>query len=207
MSPLKRWFFLLLAALLFLALSFTMAACRAQPVMTELALDLVTDCVSKTIYDSVNEIMAREQVTYRELVTLEKDDEGEITAVLTNIAAINLLQSQVSNTILAGLEDSERTAIGIPLGNLFGGTFLSGRGPDIPVRILAVTDLTTGFRNDFAVAGINQTLHTIYLTIDVSVSILMPGTYSSETVSSEVSIAETIIVGEVPSTYAEFGGK
>ena len=199
--------FSLFAAVLVLVLaSLGYAAYRAKPLLTEMAIGTVTDVVNETINDSVIHVMSEEELAYRELVTLEKNAAGEITAIFTNIARINILQSEISNKILSGLTDGELTTIRIPLGNLFGGPLLSGRGPNVPIRILSVSSLSTGFRNDFAVAGINQTRHTIYLTVDVTVSVLMPGTITSETISSEISIAETIIVGSVPSAYADLGG-
>ena len=60
------------------------------------------------------------------------------------------------------------------------------------------------FRNEFTSAGINQTKHRILLDVDVYVSILLPGFYTSTKVSSEVAVAETVIVGSVPETYTYF---
>jgi len=198
--------FLLLLILLTSLVLFLIAARRASPLLTEMAIGTVTDIVNIAINDAVIRIMSQEEVAYRELVTLEKNANGEITAVFTNIARINILQSEISNEILSSLTDGEITTIRIPAGNLLGSPLLSGRGPDIPIRILSVSSLTTGFRNDFAVAGINQTRHTIYLIVDVTVSVLLPGTITSETISNEVSIAETIVIGNVPGAYAELGG-
>ena len=203
---LGRSLFVLATFSLLAAFSICYAAYRAKPLLTEMAIGTVTDVVNETINNSVIHVMSEEELAYRELVTLEKNEAGEITAIFTNIARINILQSEISNKILSGLSDSELTTIRIPVGNLFGGPLLSGRGPDIPIRILSVSSLSTGFRNDFTVAGINQTRHTIYLTVNVTVSVLMPGTITSETISSEISIAETIIVGSVPSAYADLGG-
>ena len=202
----KRFAVLVVCLCIFLVLFLAFPLKDAGPLLTEMAIGTVTDTVNIAINDAVIRIMSDEDVTYRELVTLEKDNNGEITAMFTNIARINILQSRISNEILCGLTDGEFTTIRIPIGNLFGSPFLSGRGPDIPIRILSVSSLTTGFRNDFAVAGINQTRHTIYLTVDVTVSVLLPGTITSETITSEVSIAETILIGTVPNAYAELGG-
>ena len=60
------------------------------------------------------------------------------------------------------------------------------------------------FRNAFTSAGINQTKHQIILTVDVSVSILLPGFRTATKVSNSFIVAETVIVGTVPDTYTYF---
>ena len=52
----------------------------------------------------------------------------------------------------------------------------------------------------------NQTLHKLNMCVQVDVSVLILGRTSSFTVSSEVVVAETVIVGEVPDTFLQTGG-
>ena len=57
------------------------------------------------------------------------------------------------------------------------------------------------FDNSIITAGINQTKHQINLRVTVDMEILIPwGTQSTE-VSTDVLIADTVIVGKVPDTY------
>lgn len=60
------------------------------------------------------------------------------------------------------------------------------------------------FENQFTQAGINQTTHRVMLYVDVSMSILLPGFRTGTQVSSSFSVAETVIVGDVPDTYTYF---
>jgi hypothetical protein len=60
------------------------------------------------------------------------------------------------------------------------------------------------FENQFQSAGINQTNHQIILKVDVKVSILLPGYTTATTVSTAVTVAETVVVGAVPETYTYF---
>ena len=55
-------------------------------------------------------------------------------------------------------------------------------------------------------AGINQTLQQLTMTVSVDVSILVLGRTESFTVTSQVVVAETIIVGQVPDTFLQTGG-
>ena len=98
--------------------------------------------------------------------------------------------------------DTDLTRISIPLGNLIGGTLLSGKGPRLKLDILSVTNVVTSFRNEFTSAGINQTRHRIILDVDVSLEVLMGPDSGTDSVLTEVIVAETVIVGSVPDAYA-----
>ncbi|MDR3278574.1 MAG: sporulation protein YunB, partial [Oscillospiraceae bacterium] len=75
--------------------------------------------------------------------------------------------------------------------------------PNIPVRIQSVTDVSSRFTNEFSAEGINQTRHKIMLEIAVDIDILVPGGHTKAAVTTQVAIAETIIVGAVPNVYAK----
>ena len=81
-----------------------------------------------------------------------------------------------------------------------------GKGPVIPVRILSIRNSDAVFASDFSQAGINQTLHRLNMQVSIDVAVLVLGQASSFTVNSEVVVAETVIVGEVPDTFLQTGG-
>ena len=60
------------------------------------------------------------------------------------------------------------------------------------------------FSSKFVSAGINQTKHQIILTVDVYVSILLPGFTTATKVSNSFIVAETVIIGSVPESYTYF---
>ena len=91
-------------------------------------------------------------------------------------------------------------------GSLVFPELLSGRGPGIPVQIIAIRNSDGSFESHFSQAGINQTLHQITMEVLVDVSVLVLGRTEEFTVSSQVIVAETIIVGDVPDTYFQTGG-
>ena len=97
--------------------------------------------------------------------------------------------------------------IGIPLGSLFLPELFSGKGPSIPVHILSIRNSDANFTSDFSQAGINQTLHQLTMEVSVDVAVLVLGETGSFTITSEVVVAETVIVGYVPTTIIQTGGK
>jgi len=93
--------------------------------------------------------------------------------------------------------------IGIPIGSLFLPELFSGKGPAIPVHILAIRNSDASFSSNFTQAGINQTLHQLIMLVSVDVAILVLGQTASFTITSEVVVAETVIVGDVPNTFLQ----
>lgn len=193
--------FFLLVLLLTLLLSGT---ARMRPLLESLATTRVSNTVNRIIFEAVNEAIQEGDISYEELISLEKDNEGKITAVHSNMAAFNRLQAQILDIILARIDQVSARELSIPIGTLTGSALLAGRGPRISVRMESVGSSSARFENRFDSAGINQTNHQIVLEVDVSVSILLPGFTTATTVSTAVTVAETVIVGSVPETYTYF---
>ncbi len=180
------------------------ATLQMRPLLEQLATTRVSNAVNRIITSAVEEAIANGDIQYNELVTMEKDNDGRVTAVQSNMVAFNTLQSDILHTILARVDQMSAQELGIPIGNLTGIAVLAGRGPRISVRMESVGSSSAHFENEFSSAGINQTKHQIILNIDVYVSILLPGFTTATNVSNSMTVAETIIVGIVPDTYTYF---
>ena len=152
----------------------------------------------------MNEAIQEGEISYTELISMEKDLDGKITAVHSNMAAFNRLQAQILDLILARIDQVSARELSIPVGTLTGSALLAGRGPRISVRMESVGSSSAKFENRFESAGINQTNHQIVLKVDVSIAILLPGFTTATAVSTAVTVAETVIVGDVPETYTYF---
>lgn len=197
---------LLLAALaLFVLFTLAAAAFRLRPILEQVATTRVHSTVNRIVAQAVQDSVTSGEIRYEELVTLDKDNEGRVTVVRSNMAAFNQLQSQILDLILERIAQTSPRDLSIPVGNLTGSALLAGRGPRITVRMESVGSSTAWFENEFASAGINQTRHEIVLHVNVSVSILLPGFTTATQVANEVTVAETVIVGAVPDTYTYFG--
>lgn len=193
--------FFLAALLLTLVLT---GMARMRPLLESLATTRVSNTVNRIIFEAVNEAVQTGDIGYEELISLEKDNDGRITAVHSNMAAFNRLQSQILDIILARIDQVSARELSIPVGTLTGSALLAGRGPRISVRMESVGSSSARFENHFDSAGINQTNHQIVLHVDVSIAILLPGFTTATRVSTAVTVAETVIVGTVPETYTYF---
>jgi len=187
------------------ALILTIFFARVRPIVTVLAKAEAREYVARAIYNAVEAEITAGNLRYDELVRLEKDSGGAICALVTDMAQINVVQSRLSNAVAVGIVNMMSAELAVPLGDVMGGLIFSGRGPQIPIRIDSVTDVTTELLNDFSSGGINQTRHKITLAISAEIVILVPGGRTSAAVATEFAIAETIIVGNVPNIYANGG--
>ena len=180
------------------------AETQLQPMIERLATTRVSNTVNRIVYDAVNEAIDSGQISYEQLIQYEKDNDGKITMVTSNMAAFNRLQAQILDIILTRVDQVSARELSIATGSLTGIPLLAGRGPRISVRMESVGSSSARFQNEFESAGINQTKHRIILDIDVYVSILLPAMSTATRVSNQITVAETVIVGTVPNSYTYF---
>lgn len=175
-----------------------------KPVVVDLATARTSNAVNRIVVAAVNDAVDSGRIDYEHLVDFDKDADGHVTALRSNMAAFNRLQASIADDILQRMAEVSSTDLAIPIGTLTGSPLLAGRGPCLRVRMQSVGTATARFDNQFSSAGINQTRHRIILDVDVHVSILLPGLTTYTKVSNEISVAETVIVGGVPETYTYF---
>ena len=176
-----------------------------SPIMKDLASASVTSKASSIINDAIESQLAESEIDYDKIVLLEKDVNGKITALKTNIVQVNRLKSQTLAAIDRLLLDLDVSQIGVPLGNLILPELFSGTGPVLPVRIVSVSNSDAEFRNVFIEAGINQTTHQIMLDVSILMTVLTPAGALNVSSCSSVVVAETVIVGDVPNSYVNLG--
>lgn len=203
----RRLFRLLLIILLLLFLGFLMLRSRYREVIRDLAETQVKNTTSDLTNDAIAKQIAEGVIQYDRIVYFEKDLDGRITALKTNMSEVNRLKTDILNLINDEILALDTSDIGIPLGSLILPELLSGKGPAIPVHILSIRNSDAVFSSSFSQAGINQTLHQLTMVVNVDVAVLVLGQTSSFAVNSEVVVAETVIVGDVPSTFLQTGGK
>lgn len=193
--------FFLAAAIMTLAI---VGMTHLKTLLGDLAVTRVSNSVNQVVTAAVQDTINSGEIQYDRLISFEKDNDGAITALQSNMAEFNKLQSAITTDVLQRLGRMADTDLEIPLGTLTGSALLAGRGPRFTVRMQSVGSCTAHFENQFDQAGINQTTHRILLSVDVSMSILLPGFSTYTQISNTFSVAETVIVGSVPDTYTYF---
>ena len=195
------WFsFTLLMFLLGLGLFLGGASMFLKRISCQIAVSDASDIVSAEVNRVITSIMAGGDYDGESFVSFEKDADGEISAISSNMARINALSAEILDRVV-GATENRTLDVRIPLGNLTGISLLMGRGPGVPVEILMLTSSRVAFHNSVVTAGINQTKHQLNLAVIVDIDVLIPWGTESTQVVTEVMIADTVIVGKVPETY------
>lgn len=197
------WFLLFAVVILIV---FALLRSRYYPVIRSLAETQVKNTASDLINDAIAEQIAAGNIQYDRIVYFEKDLNGRITALKTNIGEINRLKTDVLNIINDEILSTDESSLGVALGSLFLPEFLAGKGPKLPVKILVIRNSEADFYSEFSEAGINQALHQLNMEVFLDVTVLVLGSTTEFTISSHMVVAETVIVGDVPETYLQTGG-
>lgn len=198
---LKFFLFALLTACV-LAASFFMFQRSMKPIVRTFALTKANNLTTVTVNNTINSILSSGEFHYEDLVDIEYDSQGKISAVKTDSIAMNMLKTVVSVKISEALNGIEETAISVPVGTLTGSTFMTGLGPSVNVRISLSCSCSIEVKNSFEYSGINQTLHKILLEVTAFVYVISMGDAVSTQVFTAIPVAQTVIIGEIPEIYA-----
>ena len=196
----------LLTLILLIIIAFWLFRYKYSDAIRGLAETKVRNATSDLINDAIDRQIENENIQYDRIVYFEKDLDGRITALKTNMSEVNRLKTDILNLINDEILAMDTSDLGIPIGSLILPEVFSGSGPGIPVQIMSIRNSDASFASAFTEAGINQTLQQLNMLISVDVAVLVLGRTNYFTVSSQVVVAETIIVGQVPDTYLNTGG-
>lgn len=148
---------------------------------------------------SILEVIDSHKINYNDIVFLEQ--KGEASFIRIDTIYINKLISNWILSINQKMDNLMPMKIRFKLGYLFKNIFFYDMGPTIEGRVLSVSAISSDIQSDFKSAGINQTIHRLYLIIDFDVNILFLSNKKDFNVIQKVPIAENIYVGEVPKVY------
>ena len=194
---LKYILFIVFAVMILLLIT---ASVFLKDISSQIAISDASDIVTVSVNNAVSQVMATGEYTGDYFVDFEKDVNGQVTAISSNMSKINTLSTRILEKVV-GTTEKNIITVKIPSGNLTGISLLMGRGPKVPVKIIVLTSSRVEFNNNIITAGINQTKHQITLDVIVDVEILVPWGSEVSQVITQVLIADTVIVGEVPDTY------
>lgn len=200
----RRRFLLIALCAFVLAVALTVRF-RYVPFLREAARTRVVNVASERINDAINAQISSGAVDYSRIIYLEKDVNGNITALRTNMAEVNRLKTMTLDLLCVDLLEMDTEELCIPLGSILMPSFFAGKGPGLPIRIIALSTSDADFYSEFSAAGINQTLQRILLEIRLCMSIQTAAGIERVDVSTQIVVAETVIVGKVPETYFELG--
>jgi sporulation protein YunB len=193
----------ILLALLLLAVTLLIFNRQIKPVMeseTENAAKVrAVSIINSTV---LNEI-SKDSIQYENLVHIERNSENGVLSLTSDVMKMNEFKAKIILDVQKEFEGHQDSSVDIPLGTLIGSHLFHGRGPGLSLKITLAGNVKADFKSTFESAGINQTRHRIYLTVGTSVYSFLPGVTSTTDVSTDVLVAETVIVGDVPQVMVD----
>ncbi len=196
----KKYFLILFCCIFFLVIIYIYFANIVNPIILNSSEAKVRSLTLQAVNSAIADVVA-ESILYNDLVSTVTDENGKIVMLSANSILINKLSKELAKSAQNKLKNIGDEGMGIPIGNFTGIPLFVGVGPNVKVRLIPIGSIHCNFESKFESAGINQTHHRIYVNIEASVNMLLPVKSLSVKSVSQVLISESIIVGEVPSTY------
>ena len=170
------------------------------PVVKTVAEEKVRALTVSTVNAAVTSVLEAEP-SFVDMVEYGHDANGGLNSIKINATRVNAVMQRSVQKTQNGLSDMISSGVNIPVGSVSGITFLSGKGPNLNVAVIPVGSVDARLRSEFSEIGINQTIHKIYLSLDSTIKIIIPGAGNTIKSSSEVLLVESVIIGKVPDTY------
>lgn len=191
--------FLLLAVSLFLHFKF-------RPVIKAISVSKAKVISTEAVNEAILQELSENKEAYSEIVKLEKLENGELTAILSDMEKVNKLKSRVGMIIQNKFLSLKDRKFSVAVGTLSGIEMLNGLGPSVPMKILVSGNVSTDFKTSFSGAGINQTIYQIYLYIRTGICVMVPGCSCCENFENSFLVSEIVVLGNVPKVYSTQGG-
>ncbi|MBO8169512.1 MAG: sporulation protein YunB [Thermoanaerobacteraceae bacterium] len=155
-----------------------------------------TEAINQAVLETIVEDM-----DYEKLVYIQRNEDNEVIYMQQNLAQLNKINTKATLAIQKSLEKLKNRKFAVPLGQLTGSKLLANYGPNISLWLLPLGTVSVKVQDRFEDAGINQTRHKIYLKVQSDIRVVIPLIESKITVTTQVPVADTVIVGAVPETY------
>ncbi len=197
----------LIITIIFTILSLSIFAIERKVLPTIQALgDMkAQELITKAVNQAVSDIISKKN-NYNDLIVTREDDKGNIIFMQSNTMIMNKIATDVALTIQGSLHELPIQYQRIPLASIIGHKIFSHYGPKFKLKLSPLGVVDVDFGTEFKEAGINQTLHRVFLTINTKVRVIIPLSSNVIEVTNQVPVAETIIVGKVPLNYFHIPG-
>lgn len=184
--------------------SFLFVEYKLRSVRDELSALEANSVASSALTAGLATALEKYKLSYSDVVSFTYDEDGNIKSLSTDIVALNTLGNEIGTNTDDYINTIGNYKISVPVTALLGIQLLSGIGPEVSFYATMRGLTSTSFENNFEDEGVNQTRHQIFLKVRIRTHIIFSGEVTVVEYSSEICIAESIIVGVTPGTFADF---
>lgn len=178
---------------------------KFRPVIKAISVSKAKVISTEAVNEAILQELSENKEAYDQIVKLEKLENGELTAILSDMEKVNKLKSRVGMIIQNKFLSLKDRKISVALGTLSGIEMFNGLGPGVPMKISVSGNVSTDFKTSFSGAGINQTIYQIYLYIRTRICVMVPGCSCCEDFESSFLVSEIVVLGNVPKVYSSQG--
>lgn len=197
-------------ALLFLGLAvlsvFMLIDLKLRTAFYNIAEVRAVQLATEAVYSTLQQEVADQNLQYHDFISIHKDNQGYVTLMQANTVKVNRFAARATLSVQKTMEDLRWQTFSIPLGQVLGTPLLAKYGPRISYHILPVGTVRVNVVDNFESVGINQTRHTVFLSFNTNVRIVIPTKSGEAVVTTQVPLADSVIVGNVPSTFVSLPG-
>ncbi len=183
---------------------FAFVELKLRDVRDELSTLEANSVASSALTAGLAKALADYKLNYSDIVSFTYGENGDIKSLSADIITLNTLGNEIGTNADSYINEIGTYEITLPVSSLLGVQLLSGIGPDISFFVTMRGLTSTSFENKFEAAGVNQTRHQIFLCVTIRTHVIFGGRVNIVEYKSEICIAESIIVGVTPSTFASF---
>ncbi|WIV10728.1 sporulation protein YunB [Proteiniborus sp. MB09-C3] len=158
------------------------------------ARKIATQAINEAVKNKI-----KDDIKYKDLIFVNFDKEGKVTMMQANTIMMNSIASDVALEVQDNIRNVATKQVKIPIGNALNSNLITG--PYINLTIVPQGTVTVDFTTEFVESGINQTIHKVYLVIITEVRVIVPLASDVIRIVTNIPVAETIIVGDVPESY------
>lgn len=175
------------------------------PAVLEIAQMKMTTQATNIINETALEVYSN-GFNYSDIMIIEKDNSGNITVVRADTVKLNYLATQLILKCNEKIQELEIMGVKVPIGFMTNKSVIHNLGPKVTIKMEQIGNVESSYESIFESAGINQTRHKIYLNVKMKIKVIVPLNSKEVTVTTQIPVSETIIVGKTPDTSIELGG-
>lgn len=172
-----------------------------MPAAADICLIQAKETANNIINSAVDEVLKEKSEGGRNILSLET--ENGTTMIMADTISINLICAEISSSITEKIANMENNIVKVPYGAASGIGIFANSGPDLEFEIMPAGDTTVDYETEFTSAGINQTNYKIWLTVNITISLVNPIYDRNISMDRKIMLADTIIKGDLPSNYID----
>ncbi|MDD5795800.1 MAG: sporulation protein YunB [Oscillospiraceae bacterium] len=160
---------------------------------------------NNAITEAVNDVINRYNFSYKDISVINYNSDGKVTSIETNSININILKAELNKAVQEKIETVTDADVSVHIGAFTELSLLSNFGPKVTFDFTFVGSFNSEIVSTFESAGLNQTVHHIKFIVNATLITLSPDYSDGIEYTTDFEIAQSVIAGDIPGTYANIG--